>query len=385
MLIFVFALISTINVFANDVATPISNSKATVITTGDTQEQPVQPQPKNDLEVHFIDVGQGDSILVLSPNGSTMLIDAGTQSSGEKIVSYLKKAGISTIDKFIATHPHSDHIGGAQDIFKNFEVKKVYDSGFVHTSQMFENYLLTIKEKGIPFVKAERGKTINLDSDLDIKILHPGELNDANNSSVVLHMKYNDVSFLFTGDAEKEAEESILEYAKDIQAKILKVGHHGSDTSTTQTFLNTVNPEVAVIQVGTGNTYGHPTNETLNKLSAAWIKIYRNDLQGDIVVTTDGKTYSISAQPFVHQTSQQNESETVAEPVIDVVSSITGRININTASLEELQEIIHIGPAYAQRIIELRPYTSIKQLTGVDGIGAARLKDIIEEGKAYVD
>lgn len=336
---------------------------------------------KNEMIVHFIDVGQGDSILVVAPNGSTMLIDAGPRSAGDKLVSYLKKAGITTIDKFVATHAHEDHIGGAQHVFSNFTVEKVYDSGFVHTTKTYENFLTTIDQKNIDFEVAKKGNSINLDNNIKINILHPSApMSDINDNSVVLHMTYDNISFMLTGDAEKKAEETILASNTNVKSTILKVGHHGSSTSTTQAFLNKINPEVAIIQVAASNSYGHPNDEILSRLSNSGVKIYRSDIHGDIVISTNGKTYTINAQPYIYQPFNEEP-----KPNTNQTTAPSGKINLNTASFEELQEIIHIGPTYAQRIIDARPFTSVNQLINISGIAEKRLADIIAEGKAYVD
>lgn len=303
-----------------------------------------------DLEVHFIDVGQGDSILVITPNDKVMLIDTGEKSAEEKIINYLKSLGINSIDKFVVTHPHSDHMGGAQAIFNNFEVKKVYDSGFPHTTKTYEEFLKTIDRKNIDFEIAQRGNKINLDNDLVIDILHPESImGDPNNNSIVLKMTYDSVSFIFTGDAEHEAEEMILDYSRDLKSQILKLGHHGSDTSTSQEFLNAINPDVAVIQVGEGNKYGHPIDEVLERLANKGVEIYRNDLQGDIIVSSDGKSYSIDSNSFEYKETQKPD---LISTLKSKISSYTDRININTAFLEKIQEAIHTGVDYVKELVK---------------------------------
>ena len=276
----------------------------TVIVTskGGTVPTP-EPEPeKEDLVVHFIDVGQGDSILIQSPAGKVILVDAGTRSAGEKVVSYLKKAGISSIDIFVATHAHEDHIGGFQAVAEAFEIGEVFDVGYPHTTKTYERMLNTIDQKDIGYNIARAGDRINVDPALDIAILHPAQLiDDVNNNSIVLKVSYGDIDIMLTGDAEAQAEAEMIARSKgELDAEVLKVGHHGSRTSTTDTFLAAVSPEVAVIMCGIGNTYGHPHQEALASLSSAGVKIYRTDLAGDIIIKSDGRSYQVSGSPYIH-------------------------------------------------------------------------------------
>ncbi|QGG48305.1 ComEC/Rec2 family competence protein [Heliorestis convoluta] len=279
---------------------PTKASSTEAIEEKENQQRETSPaeRPSQELTLHFIDVGQGDSILITTPNGSTLLIDAGPQSAGQKVVSYLKKAGITSIDKLISTHPHSDHIGGMQEVLAKFEIGQIYDPGHVHSTRTFEQYLETIDERNIPFIIAERGMTIDIDPQVAIEILHPPEPQEsANNSSIALKLQYGQIAALLTGDGEKEAEEMMLQYAgSSVKSTILKAGHHGSNTSTIEPFLQAVNPEVAIIQVGVNNRYGHPHQEVLHRLTQKGIKIYRNDLHGDVVLTTDGHTYTVRTE-----------------------------------------------------------------------------------------
>lgn len=360
-------------------------STVTIQTAKIPTPEPVEPAPvpeREEISIHFIDVGQGDATLILSYDGSAILIDAGIQSAGQKVVSYLKQAGVSSIDKVIATHPHADHIGGLIDVFDNFSVGEVIDSGHVHTTQTYENYLNKIDELNIPFTLAEQGNTINFSDGIDIEVLHPREpMSGINNSSVSIRMTYGDVSFVTTGDAEKEAEELMIQRNSDLSAQIYRVAHHGSSTSNTPAFLDAVNPEMAVFQVGADNRYGHPSDEVLAEFDRRGIDVYRNDLQGNIVVTTDGKTYSVNASPTtIDVTVPEPEPEPEPTP-----APATGRVNINTASLEELMEIVHISENRAQDLINNRPFTSLDQLTRISGIAEARVQDIKDQGVAYVE
>ena len=248
------------------------------------------------LRVHFIDVGQGDSILIQTPhNRENILIDGGSREAGQLVADYLKNHGVEKINLLIATHPHEDHIGGLVLLLKTFPVEKIIDSGKKHSSNTYKNYLRTILNQKIPLEIANDQK-FTWEDGLELSILGPikKDYEEINNYSVVAKLVYGQVSFLFTGDMEKQAERDILD--KDLGSTILKVGHHGSRSSTSAHFLRKVNPEAAVISLGVNNDYGHPHEITLKKLEKAKVKVYRTDLQGTIQVITDGKQYQIKTQ-----------------------------------------------------------------------------------------
>jgi competence protein ComEC len=252
----------------------------------------------NDLTAHFLDVGQGDSIL-LQFNGKNVLIDGGTEESGPLVESYLRNHGVSSLDMVLATHPHEDHIGGLIAILNDFPIGKILDSGQTHTAPSFENYLNLIDQKNISYKVLERGQTIDLDPRIKIDVLSPPATpfaDDINQNSIVLKVTYGNVSLLLMGDAGKEAEDSLLTSGYVLKSNILKVAHHGSSSASSSAFLARVNPEVSIIEVGAGNDYGHPAQKNLSALKKVGSKIYRTDLNGNIVVTTDGRSYSVSAE-----------------------------------------------------------------------------------------
>lgn len=253
--------------------------------------------PAGNLTVHFIDVGQGDSLLIQFA-GKNMLVDGGESNMGSRVVSYLKSHDVSSIDLLVATHPHSDHIGGLVTVLESFPVLQVLDSGEPHTSQTYESFLMLIDKKDIPFKVAQSGQTISLDSRLKIEVLNPPKTHfeDLNDNSVVLRVTYGDASFLLPGDAEKEAENCMLSSNYNLDSDILKVAHHGSSSSSTSVFLQAVSPEVSVIEVGEGNDYGHPSSKTLEALKKVGSAVYRTDLNGNIVITTDGTGYFVTVQ-----------------------------------------------------------------------------------------
>jgi beta-lactamase superfamily II metal-dependent hydrolase len=249
----------------------------------------------SNLKVHFIDVGQGDSILIQCPNGSDILVDAGVSAEGPTVVDYLKDQGVSTLYAIVETHPHEDHIGGLSDVINSFTIKNVYTTKAASTTKTYTNLQNLIEEKNLPVTNVTYGVTIPADSSVSMTFLSPirTSYSDLNDWSGVLKVQYGDVSFLLMGDASTSVEGDLLSKCKDkLPSTVLKVGHHGSSTSTSSSFLDAVKPQYAVIEVGKDNPYGHPTSETLNRLSDANVKVFRTDLDGTIVFTTDGKTIS---------------------------------------------------------------------------------------------
>lgn len=254
------------------------------------------PAAGDNLTVHFIDVGQGDSIL-LEYNGKAMLVDAGERDKGTVVSAYLQDQSISSIDYVVATHPHSDHIGGMDEVLNSFQIGHFIDSGFPHTSKTYENMLTAIDEKNIPFEVVQEGEKIEFDPAVDIEVLNPESeySEELNENSVVLRVNYGEVSFLLMGDAGLETEEKLLSSGYDLDSDILKVGHHASRSGSGEAFISAVSPEVSVIEVGAGNDYGHPHTEILERLQKA-SRVYRTDLDGSITVTTDGSAYTITTQ-----------------------------------------------------------------------------------------
>lgn len=251
--------------------------------------------PSEDLKVHFLDVGQGDSIFIELPTNETILIDASIKDASNKIINYLREENVSKIDYVFATHPHSDHIGGMSAVIKAFDIGQIYMPKAVTTTKTYENLLLTIKDKNLKIKAAKAGNTIIDTDDLKLVVLAPNQdsYESLNNYSIVLKLTYKEKSFLFMGDAETLSEKEIT---GDVQADVLKVGHHGSRTSTSQAFLNKVNPSYAVISVGLNNDYKHPHQEVIDRLEKKNIKIYRTDQNGDIIFTTDGYNIDVKVE-----------------------------------------------------------------------------------------
>lgn len=241
------------------------------------------------LQVHFIDVGQGDSILVVQ-NNEAMLIDAGENEKGREVVDYCEKQGISEIKYLVATHAHEDHIGGMDDVIENLEVDNIILTKSDYSTITYEEVITAAKEKNVNEIYPKVGNSINL-GNATIMVVAPNrdDYSEENNNSIILKITYGNVSYLFCGDAEIESEYDMAENGIDISADVIKIGHHGSDTSTSQMLLNTVSPRYAVISVGKDNSYGHPTSQILNRLKEYGIKYFRTDEEGTIVSITDGE------------------------------------------------------------------------------------------------
>lgn len=272
-----------------------------IILSGCLPQLAPQNSPVNGtLAVHFIDAGQGDAILIQA-SSATVLIDGGER--GDSVINYLKAGGIKQIDLVIGTHPHSDHIGGLINVLQKLTVKEVLDPGIVHTSKTFEDYLTLIDEKEIRFTEGRAGMTRDLGDGVTMEILHPASPapSNLNDASIVTKITFGQISFLLAGDAEESSEEEILQGKGSLKSTVLKVGHHGSRTGTTAAFLQAADPEIAVIMCGKDNAYGHPHEETLTRLAQAGVDIYRTDMHGTIIITTDGQDYDINVkQPYRH-------------------------------------------------------------------------------------
>ena len=288
------------------------------------------PKPQGELQVRVLDVGpvEGDAILIISPTGKSVLIDAGDAGKGKVVLEALKQSKVERLDYFIATHPHPDHIGGADEVLNAIKVGNVIDNGVdlstpapsapannnrgrkpppppakrkVKTiTSFYDEYAAALKQNGAQHEKAEPGKKYDLGGGAFLTVLAPSEPfftadqlkaggNEPNANSIVLRLDYGDFSMLFTGDAELQTEQRLLSKDLELKAKIIKVAHHGSKYATTQDFLTRVHPEVAIISDGAWNRYGHPAQATLDRIKAANAKVYRTDLQGEITIRTKGK------------------------------------------------------------------------------------------------
>lgn len=279
----------------------------------------------NELKVHFLDVGQGDSIFIELPDNKTMLIDASEKEYADRITTYIYSCGYNSLDYVVATHPHSDHIGGMADVIGSFSVGNVILSPATHTTKTYTNMLTAIDNSGAKVKLGTAGTELFSDGDLSAVVIAPvtEDYSDLNNSSVMIMLSYGDKKFLFTGDAEEEEERTVT---ADVKCDVLKVGHHGSSTSTSGAFLTAASPEYAVISCGAGNSYGHPHTETIDKLKKADVNIYRTDLQGDIVMTCDGKNITVNVSPTAADGAQSGESKP------ETTKATTTKVTTTTAS-----------------------------------------------------
>ncbi len=253
------------------------------------------------LVVKMLDIGQGDALLIRSPE-QTILVDSGDVDKREELVKLLRAEKVSEIDKLITTHPHADHLGGAYALLKNFTVKEALDNGQPTTNKTYQTYLKLLKEKKVAYKTLRAGDKVDFGGGASLEVFNPtdGDVKkggDLNNNSIVGKLTYGKFSMLLTGDCEANREKVLMEkYGQSLQADVLKAPHHGSKTSSNRNFLKLVAPKDVLISCGAGNDYGHPHKETLNKYKDLKLNIYRTDKDGTITVETGGDTYTITKE-----------------------------------------------------------------------------------------
>ncbi|CAM2077216.1 MAG: MBL fold metallo-hydrolase [Clostridium sp.] len=252
---------------------------------------------ENKMIIHYIDVGQGDCILI-QVNNKNLLIDSGPSSNRKDLLNYLEKLDIKKFDYIIATHPHEDHIGNMDTIIKRYDIGSFYSPKVITSSTTFENMISALVDKNLKINVLKKGvKGIDLGKNTEIEVFSPLEnisSDNLNDYSPIIKITFFNNSFLFTGDAEISTEDTVLSQNNNLNCDILKVGHHGSSTSTSTDFLISTNPSVAIISVGKNNSYGHPTSETLSLLNSYNIRTIRTDINGTVIAISDGKNINIS-------------------------------------------------------------------------------------------
>lgn len=334
-----------------------------------------------ELKVHFIDVGQGDSILV-DLGSIEILIDGGGRSPG--IVPYLENYVDGAIEVMVATHPHADHIGGLIDVLSAYEVKEIWHNGDKSDSKTYADFMSSVESEGAVVHVARLHDTIKVGG-LSLFVHHPANLDGStNNNSIVLHLAYGEIDFLFTGDAEREAEGKmmLLSSVRIPEVEILKVGHHGSRTASSKDFLAITSPEVAIYMAKEGNSYGHPHDETIESLHNIGTTIYGTDVHGNIVVVTDGKNYELQLDKGTPQTTETSPTPKEPEqPSPGTTPGSTPTLEPEKTTNVQITHIFFDGQVYRTESDE---YVEIKNL-GSESVDLAgwKLADIAEGSPTF--
>ena len=259
-----------------------------------TQDSKVPKDSK--LMISYMDVGQGDAAYI-KVNGNDILIDAGPRSNSKELLEQLKAKNIDDFELVIATHPHEDHIGGMVDVFKEYEVKAFYSPKITHTTKTYENLVKAVKDEGLKTKELKGGMVIDLGEGAKFEVFTPqkSEYEELNDYSPIMKLSFGDTSYLFTGDAEKLAEEEALaKYKTSLDSDVIKFGHHGSSSSSSNAFIEAVSPKYGIISCAKDNKYGHPHSETLDIIKKYNIKTFRTDTDGEIILTSDGKSITFN-------------------------------------------------------------------------------------------
>ena len=327
--------VKTVNLASNNLSSEPQLEK----TVQNTQSKVVDLQKSNivkevspsvvtgQLKIHYINVGQGDSILITQGNHN-MLIDTGTNASTNSLMAYLDSQRIKKIDYLVLTHPHEDHIGGADAVINAIDISAIYMPKVTSTTKTFKDVIIAMKNKDLKATIPQPGTSFKL-GDATCTILGPlnAQSDDLNTYSIVIKVTFGSNKFLFTGDAQASNEEAMIEKGYDLSADVLKIGHHGSKTSTSDGFLSAVSPKYAVISVGKGNDYGHPHEQVMSLLNSKEIKVFRTDENGTIICTSNGKDISFNTNPGDYQaggvsnsnSSNRSSSNGATAPIVSTV------------------------------------------------------------------
>lgn len=305
----------------------------------------LEPEKMNGtLKVHYINVAQGDAILIQC-DGVNMLIDAGANDKAELVKYYLESQGVNKLEYVIGTHPHEDHIGGIDVVIDNFDIGKAIMPKETSTTETFKDVINSINNKNLKITEPKVGTSYSLGgASWEIVAPNSNFYDNSNNYSVVIKLIYRNNSFLFTGDAEDISEEEMLNNGIDLKADVLKLGHHGSSSSTTEEFLAAVKPEYAVISVGRMNSYGHPHNEVMSRLDASAIPVYRTDESSTIVATSDGEkiTFNCESGSYLARDNSENEISETDDVIPEYDISTDSSSGIEITSIDKVNEIVTI-------------------------------------------
>lgn len=363
---------------------------------GVSSSDEVQVSSDGHMRIHFIDAGQADATLI-QVNDHVILFDAGNWNRRD-VVDYLLYQGIDKIDLLIGSHPDADHIGQFPLILNQFEVSEVWMNGVQSSSQTFERTIDLILEKDVPYHEPEAGESFQVGG-LILEVLGPIlNTGEANEDSIVIRFRFGSHALMLTGDAGTRSEQAIINQFGEIRSHFLQLGHHGSITSSSEAFLAAVRPEIIVISASENNSYGHPHEEVLSRAIATGATIYQTSKHGHIVLKMDQDTFkgveltqniepiNTVPDPIIIESNPKENSETPSIDEDDEKEKMQGGIcvDINHASKEELMSIIHIGDSRAGELIRLRPFNGVEDLTRINGIGPARIDDIIEQNIACV-
>jgi beta-lactamase superfamily II metal-dependent hydrolase len=288
---------------------------------------PIEGTTQENLTVSFVDVGQGDAILIKTPDSKTVLIDAGPDERAAELVNYLHSRNVTSIDAFILTHPDEDHIGGADEVLRNFDVLGVYHPGYVKATTTYNKFASAMLEEGCPIITDETidpGDRIPISGLVDFLVLHiDKDAPDSNSASIVIKMSYSEVDFLLTGDIGNNIERKLLvDFPSELDIEVLKVAHHGSKYSTSDEFLDATTPEIGIIMVGADNPYGHPSPETLARLSDHNVTVLRTDIDGTIALTTNGISLAVYFEEMINIEEDLNDSLPIKSESVKTIEMI---------------------------------------------------------------
>jgi len=348
--------------------------------------QPAACAPKSssaELMIDVLDVGQGDSILIRSPEGKTALVDAGPS---KHVVTLLKQKGVTSIDLLVLTHHHADHYGGMAEVIRAFNPRVFLATNSSHTTPSYLKLLQLVRDEGIHAIEPTATvRKIGLGPSVVLNILPqpPESTQDENDNSIGIRVEYGSFSALLTGDSEAHSRAYWLRTCPALirDCTILKLAHHGSHNGTDARWLDAVRPEQAVVSLGAGNEYGHPHPQILSLLDRKGVPLLRTDLVGTITIVSDGRTWDLStskrSRASTEVTSQPKTKGRHPSPTHDPqVSTASHRIDLNRATEAELMTIPGIGPTSARKVIAGRPYDSVEDLHKVRGLGAARIAEL---------